>query len=841
MILSTQQMIHPPGRSSEFHGRPVDLVVAADHKTVYVKSNDAVIVIDADSWKIRQTWKYPGKNGASLHGIVLSQDGSRLYVTTGQSSMLEAQVEADGTLTLAGTIRLPASQGEKRETYPCGLALWADRKTAYVCLNAKNVLAVVNLDDGTVKAEIPVGIAPYAVCISPDGQTAYVTNWGGRRPRAGDSTAKSYGTDVVIDQRGTAATGTLSVVDLTAMKEAQQIETALHPSDLLLAKGGQTLYVACASSDTVSVIDTTTRKVTREISVRPDPALAFGSMPNALALSDDGKNLFVAVGGNNAVAVIDLDGGAPAAPAPSVAGFIPAGWYPGALAVSGKRLMIANVKGLGSRDPSVAGKWNTHSSWGSVLSLDLPDRTLLSQYTQQVKRDGLVPQSLKAWERAHAGMKAAPVPRRVGEPSVFEHVVYIIKENRTYDQVFGDIRKGNGEPSLCIFGREVTPNHHALAEQFALLDNFYDNGVLSADGHAWATEGVAVDYLEKSFGAWVRSYPAWGDDPLAISPTGFIWDGALLHGLTFRNYGEMAHSSTSGSYDQFLLSTGSCTRPSTDTTMPTTVPEWSNELGPKVLAPYTHPTFPGWNLSIPDAMRAEVFIADFSKLKQQHQFPNLTIIYLPTDHTRGTAPDAPTPAAMVADNDLALGRIVEAISHSPFWATTCIFAIEDDPQNGFDHVDGHRSICLVISPYTKRGEVVSEFFNQTSVLHTMELMLGLPPMNQMDAMAPAMGACFGSKADLTPYTHVPNRVPLDQKNPPKTALSGMKLELAEQSATQNFDEPDRADENTLNRILWHAQKGVDASYPASFAGAHGRGLKKLHLTLNAAVDTDDDD
>ncbi len=476
VILPTQQRIHLPGRSAGFHGRPVDLAVAPDHKTLYVKSNDAVIVIDAGSWKIRQQWKYPPKNGASPHGIVLSQDGSRLYVTTGQSNLLEVAVQTDGKLALAGTIRLPAPKGDKRETFPCGLALSADGKTAYVCLNARDALAVVALDDGTVQAEIPVGIAPYAVCISPDGKTAYVTNWGGRRARAGDLTAKSYGTDVVIDQRGTAATGTLSVVDLIAMKETQQIETGLHPSDLLLAKGGQTLYVACASSDAVSVIDTMTRKVTRELNVRPDPALAFGSMPNALALSDDGKALFVAVGGNNAVAVIDLGGPGPApSPAPSVAGFIPAGWYPGALAASGNRLMIANVKGVGSRDPSAAGKWNTHSSWASVLSVDVPDPSLLSQYTQQVKRDALVPQALKAWERAQTGIKATPVPRRFGEPSVFEHVVYIIKEGKL-PAVRPELFKDASEKALSESAKGIEAEFDALLsaqkfnEAFQLLN-----------------------------------------------------------------------------------------------------------------------------------------------------------------------------------------------------------------------------------------------------------------------------------------------------------------------------------------------------------------------------------
>jgi phospholipase C len=450
-----------------------------------------------------------------------------------------------------------------------------------------------------------------------------------------------------------------------------------------------------------------------------------------------------------------------------------------------------------------------------------------------VREDALVPQTLAAWEKAQSGVKPTPVPKRVGEPSVFEHVVYIVKENRTYDQIFGDMPKGNNDPTLCTFGREVTPNHHAIAEQFVLLDNFYCNGVNSADGHAWVTEGLANDYLEKSFGGFARSYPFPGDDANAFSSAGFIWDNVLLHGLSFRNYGEM-----------------SVTRRPSGTTWKDIYDDWKSQankielkhdIAIETLRKYSCPTSPGWNMTITDQRRADAFLAEFAEHQASGQFPNLTIIYLPQDHTSGTNPGTPTPAAMVADNDLALGRIVEAISRSAFWPKTCIFVIEDDPQNGFDHVDGHRSPCLVISPYTKRGAVVSNFYNQTSVLHTMELMLALPPMNQFDAMAPVMRECFTAKPDLTPYTCVPNTVPLDQMNPPKTALSGVMLDLAEQSERLPLDLPDRCDENTLNRIVWHATKGAAARYPAEFAGAHGKGLKKLHLKLDGTRDDDDDD
>jgi YVTN family beta-propeller protein len=681
-------------------------------------------------------------------------------------------------------------------------------------------------------AEIPVGVAPYGVAVSADRSTAYVSNWGGRRARNEDKTAKSGGTDTVVDERGVASTGTVSVVDLKARKEVGQIEVGLHPAGLVLSPDGKRLYVANANSDTVSVIDTAGRRVVETILVRPDKTLPFGSAVNAVAIGPDARTLLVACGGNNAVGVVRLSEGGGS----RVEGFIPAGWYPGGVASEGKNVFVANVKGVGSRRAPEKAKdrekgWGVRQYQGTVTRVEMPTGERLAGYTRQVREDARVPQALAAWERAEAGVKAVPVPQRVGEPSVFEHVVYVIKENRTYDQVMGDIGRGNSDPKLCVFGRNVTPNQHALAEQFVLLDNFYCNGVISADGHAWGTEGVAVDYLEKSFGGFVRSYPFGGDDPLAFASSGFIWDNVLLHGRSFRNYGEMALSQTEPRtakwqevYESWKNGTGRV--------------KVKQNIAVEALRRYSCEDYPGWNLRVPDAMRLSVFMREFEEAKRTGEWPNFVTVYLPSDHTSGTSENAPTPAAMAADNDLAVGKLVEAISHSPFWAKTCIFVIEDDPQAGFDHVDGHRSFCLVASPYTKRGKVVSEFYNQTSVLHTMELMMGLPPMNQFDAMAPVMRECFTERADLRPYVAMANRVPLDQMNPKKAKATTQQRQSAEQSEAMNWGEPDRVDEDVLNRILWHAMKGEGARYPAEFAGAHGRGLKGLKLK---AVEDDDDD
>ncbi|MEI2723718.1 MAG: bifunctional YncE family protein/alkaline phosphatase family protein [Verrucomicrobiota bacterium] len=823
-IVSTYQALHPAGESLEFTGRPVDLVLSPDGETLYVKDNRGLVVIDVPAWKIRQELKFPAGAG-STHGIVVTRDGTRVLVTTAQNTMWEARRDQANKLEWGRKFALPGPGGTGN-SQPGGIALTTDEKRAYVCLSRNNSLGIVDLESGVLSKELPVGVAPFDVAIQAEGKTAFVSNWGGRHPKAGEKTSKSSGTDTLVDERTVAASGTVSVVDLDQGREIAQITTGLHPSDLELSVDQRTLYVANANSDTVSIIDTKSRRVVESVLVRPDPTLPFGSAPNALTLDQDGKTLLVANGGNNAVAVVAL------AAKSKLEGFIPTAWYPGALTTDGHFLFVANVKGLGSRQPGEGGQgWNSRRYLGTVSKIKIPTAPELQEYTRQAKTDARVPQILRAWERSDSRKKPVPVPRRLGEPSVFEHVVYIIKENRTYDQVFGDLPQGNADPALCVFGREVTPNHHAVAEQFALLDNYYCNGVLSADGHAWATEGYVTDYLEKSFGGFTRSYPFAGDDPLSYSATGFIWDNLLLHGLSFRNYGEMSTTAVLPKEADWLAiyenhrTNGNAMA-------------FQHDMQIETLRRYSCAQSPGWNMRIPDRIRADVFLNEFSEYEKKGEWPNLVIIYLPNDHTSGTRVGSPTPRAQVADNDLAVGRIIERISRSRFWPRTCIFVNEDDPQAGFDHVDGHRSLCLVVSPYTKRGAVVSKFYNQTSVLHTMERMLGLPPMNQMDSLAPLMTDCFTGTPNFSPYNCLQNNIALDEMNKPTAQLQGLELYWAEQSLAQPLDQVDQADEDTFNRILWHSVKGVDRPYPAGLAGAHGKGLKRLKLSLTGETDDD---
>lgn len=833
-LVTTRQRIRAAGEVVEFGGRPVDLVVSPDGTLVFAKDNRGVVVLDAGEWSLKQQAPFP-EGGTSMHGIGVSKDGKAIWATSAADHLYEGAIGEDGALAWARTIRLPGPEG-KGASYPCGFVLTEDESIAYVALSRNNSVAEVNMATGEVVREIPVGVAPFDVVLGPDGASLYVSNWGGRRPLEGELTAPSSGTPVLVDERGVAKSGTVGKVDLTTGAMVAEIATGLHPSDLLLDAEAGRLYVANANSDTVGILDVSEGgfEEQAEILVRPDASLPFGSASNALALSDDGGTLYVANGGNNAVAVVALDddraGG-------EVLGFIPAGWYPGALAIGpGGTLYVANVKGLGSRrEPEDPAKGRSvYSYLGTVQAVALPDQETLAEMTAQVIEDARVPQALRAWEReqVRADVSPRPVPERLGEPSVFEHIVYVIKENRTYDQVFGDLPQGEGDPNLCIFGREVTPNHHALAEQFVLLDNFYCNGVLSADGHSWVTEGNVTDHLEKAFGGFTRSY-TFGDDPLTYSSTGFIWDNVLLHGLSFRNYGEMDYAKPvpedatfTQVYEDFINGTDEIT--------------FTQEIGIEMLRRYSSPTFPGWNMNIPDVLRADRFLKELAEFEETGEFPEFSMIFLPQDHGSGTTPGMPTPSAHMADNDLAVGRLVEGISKSRFWPKTCIFVIEDDPQNGFDHIDGHRSICLVASPYTRRGEVISEFYNQTSVLHTMERMLGLPPMNQMDAMSPLMIDCFVEDPDLTPFEALPVTIPLDELNKPVSELPPGQRKWAEASLEQDFEGFDRADEDTLNRILWHFAKGADTPYPAELAGAHGTGLKGRKL-MHVEVEDDDDD
>ena len=832
VIVPTNQVLDPAGFQVEFPGRPTDLALSSDGSTLAVMNRDSLVLVRVRDRAILQTLQLP-EGGHTFVGIAWASDGSAIY-TSGTKGVVNRFGIQGGVATLMQSIRLPGPGGSGNPV-PGGLALSADGRTLYVCLSRNNTLGVIDVEAAKLKAEIPVGVAPYGVALA-NGK-AYVSNWGGRRPAEGDTVADTSGTPIVVDAAtGVASTGTVSVVDLVEGKEAASIDVGLHPCGLALNQAASRLFVANANGDTVSVIDTAANRVVETISVAPAEALPFGSAPNALALSPNGRVLYVANGGNNALAVVQLGspaGGVASERASRVMGFIPTAWYPGSVRVSadGELIHVANVKGVGSLNtptgrtghlsealqyhglnqaevgtPKEYLPRNSHDALGSVSMISTPDDKELAHYTKRVANNNRQQFALANLQAKGSPGKPVPVPLRPGQRSVFEHVIYIIKENRTYDQILGDMPEGNGDPSLVHFGEEVTPNHHKLAREFVLLDNFYCSGVLSADGHQWTDEAYVTDYLEKSFGGFERSYPYWGGDALAYASSGFLWDNALRHGLTFRDYGEFvradiepADASWADIYADYLNGTDKVkirARP-----------------GIHTVAPYMCPSYIGFPGKVQDVYRASEFIKELREFEARGELPNLIMMLLPNDHTSGTRPGIPTPRAAVADNDLALGRIVEAVSRSRFWPKTCIFVVEDDPQSGLDHVDGHRTIAFVVSPYTKRHAVDSANYNQISMVRTIELMLGLPPMNQFDLSAAPMASCFTNKPDLRPYKAVPNRIALDEMNPPLASLSGAQRYWAMKSLELPLDDIDEADEDTFNRILWHSVKGYDTPYP----------------------------
>jgi YVTN family beta-propeller protein len=814
----TFQIIDPAGITVTFPGRPVDLALNPDETILAVKNLKDIVFFDTQNQTIKQTLNLP-EGGNTFTGIHWSDNGQKVWTTDTRGFLRSAKLQANGLFAWSDAILLPSKTSSTGQfawenevldkstlakggrAYPGGFAIDEERSLIYVTLNSNNTVGIVNMKTNKFEGHIPIGMAPYTVIIK--GDKAYVTNWGGRLATKNDKTALSGGSAVVVDPKtGIASSGTVSVINLKTRKVIKEIKVLLHPSGMALHPDGSKLYVANANSDVVSVINTQTDRVIKNINPKPMAELPFGSAPNALSISNDGKTLYVANGGNNLIAVIDLT-------TDKVKGLIPTGWYPGGVVLSkdGNKLFVANTKGVGTRHLSKGAKgYKSNDHLGSVSFIPVPAKNVLEEYTVKAATNMRLPRITQTMKLEKVKEKIVPVPTKPGEVSIFKHVLYIIKENKTYDQVFGGLSQGNGDSSLCQFGRNVTPNHHALAENFVLLDNTYCNGVLSADGHQWTNEGYVTDYLEKSFGGFIRSYPYRGDDPLAFASSGFIWDKVLEKGLSFRNYGEFVdeviepkNTTWTKAYADFKNNTNNI--------------KIKAESRLHTLEPYNCPTFPGFTGRIPDVYRAREFIKELNAYEAKGELPNFMMMLLPNDHTVGVNENSPTPAAAVADNDLALGQIIEAVSKSKFWKETAIFVIQDDPQSGLDHVDGKRTVALCISPYTKRGEVISTHYNQNSVLRTIELILGLPPMSQFDLVAEPMVDCFTDKPNFLSYTALPNQIPLDQMNPKLSSLKGKQLYWAKKSMAMPLDEADEAEDEELNKIIWYATRGYDVPYP----------------------------
>jgi YVTN family beta-propeller protein len=720
----------------------------------------SLMAIDPATGAVLQTIKEQGGKGGGwwdysvghAHGyyvgLVFSPNGRWAYASDGPNGSLHVFRISGQTVEEVKSIKLADNLGNGGG-YPAGVASSEDGSRLYVVENLDDQLYVVDPATRSVQAHIDVGHLPYGVALSHNGSKAFVTNWGAK---------------------------TVSVVNTATARVTASVHVGTHPSAVTLNPVRDELYVANSDSDTVSVLDDRTGALLRTIDVRPYPGAPIGASPNALALSPDGKTLYVANAGDNDVAVVAL---ASAGATDRVEGLIPTAWYPDGLALdpSGGTLFAANMKGLGvgpNLDPKTY--WPTLMR-GTLSKIPVPSATKLDAYTKQVSKND----RFNAIPSVPAG---SVIPSAPGDPSPIKHVIYVMKENRTYDQVLGDLGKGNGDASLAIFGQNVTPNQHALANRFVTFDNFYADAEVSADGWSWVNGAYANTYNQKNwpldYNGYGRPYDfgGFGDPERAGQPgevpgESYLWDDLAAHGVGYRNFGFFVDNPV--------------------------------DLQPSIpgLLGHTDMKYPGWDLYTTDQVRIARWLKVFAGYESAGSMPTTQFVYLPSDHTFGTTPRARKPTAYVADNDLALGRLVDAVSHSQFWSSTAIFALEDDAQDGPDHVDGHRSTAFAISPYTQTGKVDSTFYSGVSMLRTMELILGVPPMTQFDAYATPMSAAFSSTPNLRPYDVVPPEVSLSAKNKATAPMAKASLRI-------DFSEPDRIPMEVMNEILWESVCGRDA-------------------------------
>jgi YVTN family beta-propeller protein len=821
-LTQTNQFVTPAGDVIKENGRPFGLALHPNGRTAAAlntggATTGVVTVFDLVRHKVLQQ---VGTGNISDGGVLYSPDGRYLWAAQ-PGNLLRYAVAADGTLSRPAKVPLPGVGG--RLAVPAGLA-WAPDGSLLVTLSGNNTLAVVNAASGKVVRQILVGNVPDSVVVV-DGK-AYVSNQGGRPAQRGDRTDDSYGTAVVTnDDSAVPSTGTVSEVDLRTGRQVRTFSVGLGPGALLAV--GKTVLVANTDDDSVTAIDTAGQRLGRTVSVNPAPGAPFGAQPNGLTMLD-GTHLAVSLGRDNAVAVYSFEG---AYAQPSFEGLIPTGSFPTGIAKDRQlnRLVVASEQGLGSVGPNgtvVEGTGTkpatAHLGYdfvGTVQSVPMPTAGQMAAYTQQVFRDNQWNGLQQRNQKGDGKAAPVPVPLRIGDPSTIQHVFFVVKENRTYDQVLGDDPRGNGDASLAQFGGQVTPNIHALVKRFPLIDNLYSDGTNSAEGHHWLDQAFVNNYLQQMYGNYTRSYQA--GDPLSDVRSGWIWDNALAHGRSVVNWGEQIDGYTdahgrptqAGSWTKWLhdaqvlegRTSGPLNYPLGTYTTKTDIPS---------LARITRPDFPNFDLNIPDQYRADLFQQDFAQYVKDGKLPALNMMWLMNDHTEGTNPGGITPQAHVADNDLALGRIVDTISHSPYWKNSAIFVIEDDSQNGVDHVDGHRNVAMIISPYARRGAVVDTYDSQLNFVRTVEQILGLPPMNQEDLAAEPMYDAFTDQPDFAPYTVVPNLVPLTQTNPRPAQTGNAAAEAwAQWSAKQDYTHEDMINMQQENRDIWYSTNGFTKPYP----------------------------
>ena len=835
-VLVTNWTVSPAGHQTPLGDFPVNAILSPDGSRLLVSNDGAGVqslqVVDTATRSVIQTIPYYAPHSLFV-GLAYSPDGTRAYASGGGENVVHTfGVKADGTLIAGGDIALGTTAVPN--PYPAGLSVSRDGTSLYVANDLDNSVAIVGVTTRTVTATIKVGAYPYTTLVNPYNGLVYVSNWGD-------------GSVSVVDPRTSSVVATIAVGD--------------HPTAMTIGPRGL-LFVADADSDAVSAIDLAAGKEVRRISVAPIPNAPLSSSPQGLAVSPDGRYLYVANAGDNAVAVYLIDGTGSSA---YFQGWIPTAWYPTAVVISrdGEELYVTNGKGQGEGpnntglypDPTrptfpgvhaVQGYNDKYCSCsfqlftgsmnvGTLSTIAVPGKGELTGDTLQVARND---HYFDASLRDRSEGNPIPLP---GGSSPIKHIIYIEKENRTYDQVFGDEPFGNGDPTLTLFGKAITPNLHALAERFGLPDNFYADAQISQDGHNWVFSANANDYTEKTW-PQVRPYaPApgrnrrgdfEGSGPMPLSPGGYIWDAAAAAHITYRDYGEFFQGRGDSGTVIPASQADTCTGPVAHTYLGKSIPAGDVLCFlPMAINSATSPNLVGhsdlhyrrYDLSYREADRVAEWKREFDQFVAKDNLPQLEILRFGNDHTDGTNPGSFTPQSMVAENDAAVGQVVDAVSHSKYWASTAIFITEDDAQNGPDHVDSHRTTSLVISPYTSQSSPRAEHthYDTASMLRTIELILGMKPLSKYDAAATPMWQMFSSTPDMTPYNALAQTV--------SPAYNTLRSYGAKQSAHMNFALPDQIPMDELNRILWHAVKGARTPYPHAYAALHSHRVPSSYV------------
>ena len=764
VLLPNGWTLSPAGRSLPLGDLPLNIAVSKTKRLMAVTNNgqsvQSIQLINPQAEKVLDNVVIP----KSWYGLKFSADEKYLYASGGNDNWILKYAIINNKLKLKDSIKLGVKWPNKIS--PAGIEIDDAAGIMYVVTKENNSFYAINLSSKKIIQQIQLEAEAYSCLLSPNKKELYISLWGGHK---------------------------VLVYSTTQNKITDKINVGNNPNELLLSKNGNYLFVANANDNSVSVIDIKKRTVIEVLNAALYPDAPIGSASNGLALSANEKTLYIANADNNCLAVFDV-----AVPGKSKSkGFIPVGWYPTNVKVIGKKVFVTNGKGFQSfanpNGPNPTGK-RQHVDYqhqdkeksdrieyigglmkGTMSIIDEPTETALAKYSKMVYEN--TPYT-KEKELKAMGEEGNPIPMKVGSPSPIKYVFYIIKENRTYDQVLGDIPEGNGDTSLVLFGEKITPNQHNLAKDFVLLDNFYVDAEVSSDGHNWSMAANAVDYLEKTwptgYGDRGGNYDAEGNRAIANPPKGFIWDYCKRAGISYRTYGEFA--------DDYKANI-------------------------KVLENHFCPFYTSWDQTVRDTTRANQWKKDFDSLVAANALPQLNTLRIINDHTEGLSIGRPTPFAHVADNDWGVGMFVDYLSHSSVWKESAVFILEDDAQNGPDHVDAHRSPAYVISPYIKRKFVDHTMYSTSSMLRTMELILGLPPMSQYDAAAIPMWQCFTSVPDFTPFNSLPANIDITEKNTKETASAKL-------SATFDFSKEDRVPDLLFSEVIWKAVKGENSKMPA---------------------------